>query len=139
MNCQKIQESSPIFLSKWIKLYKNCFPPTCDSFISKENKKSVHALVRHLFNERFNIFDSYLTDFKLVMFATLLMSLTEMVEEYGESTLVNVIIQRYFIVGLFCYICSFSLFVWLIFFNYALFAIVYVSHVEDKFFNTPRL
>jgi hypothetical protein len=30
-------------------------------------------------------------------------------------------------------------FVWLYFFTYALLAIVYVSHVEDRFFNTPRL
>jgi hypothetical protein len=45
----------------------------------------------------------------------------------------------YFIVGLFCYICSFLLFVWLFFFTYALLAVVYVSHVEDRFFNTPRL
>jgi hypothetical protein len=39
----------------------------------------------------------------------------------------------YFIVGLFCYICSFLLFVWSFFFTYALLAVVYVSH------NTPRL
>jgi hypothetical protein len=45
----------------------------------------------------------------------------------------------YFIVGLFCYICSFFLFVWLFFFTYALLAVVCVSHVEDRFFNTPRL
>jgi hypothetical protein len=45
----------------------------------------------------------------------------------------------YFIVGLFCYICSFLLFVWLFFFTYALLAVVYVSHVEDRSFNTPRL
>jgi hypothetical protein len=45
----------------------------------------------------------------------------------------------YFIVGLFCYICSFLLFVWLFFFSYALLAAVYVSHLEDRFFNTPRL
>jgi ankyrin repeat protein len=44
----------------------------------------------------------------------------------------------HFIVGLFCYISSFLLFVWLISFTYALLATVYVSHVEDKFF-TPRL
>jgi ABC-type multidrug transport system permease subunit len=35
----------------------------------------------------------------------------------------------YFIVSLFCYICSFLLFVWLFFFTYALLAVVYVSHV----------
>jgi hypothetical protein len=45
----------------------------------------------------------------------------------------------YFIVGLFCYIYSFLLFVWLFFFTFALLAVVYVSHVEDRFFNTPRL
>jgi hypothetical protein len=45
----------------------------------------------------------------------------------------------YFIVGMFCYICSFLLFVWLFFFNYALLAVVYVSHAEDRFFNTPLL
>jgi hypothetical protein len=45
----------------------------------------------------------------------------------------------YFIVALFCYIYSFLLFVWLFFFTYALLAIVYVSHVEDRLFNTPRL
>jgi hypothetical protein len=43
------------------------------------------------------------------------------------------------ILGLFCYICSFLLFVRLFFFTYALLAIVYVSHVKDGFFNTPRL
>jgi hypothetical protein len=36
-------------------------------------------------------------------------------------------------------ICSFLLFVWLFFYTYALLAVVYVSHVEDRFFNTPRL
>jgi hypothetical protein len=41
--------------------------------------------------------------------------------------------------NLFCYICSILLFVWLFFFTYALLAVVYVSHVEDRFFNTPRL
>jgi hypothetical protein len=45
----------------------------------------------------------------------------------------------YFIVGLFCYICSFLLFVWLFFFTYALLAVVYVLHVEDRSFNTLRL
>jgi hypothetical protein len=45
----------------------------------------------------------------------------------------------YFIVGLFYYIYSFLLFVWLFFFSYALLAVVYVSHVEDRFFNTPCL
>jgi hypothetical protein len=45
----------------------------------------------------------------------------------------------YFTVGLFCYICSFLLLVWLFFFIYALLAVVYVSHEEDRFFNTPRL
>jgi hypothetical protein len=44
----------------------------------------------------------------------------------------------YLIVGLFCYICSFLLFVWLFFFTYAVLAVVYVSHVEDRFFNTHR-
>jgi hypothetical protein len=39
----------------------------------------------------------------------------------------------------YCYIYSFLLFVWLFFFAYALFAVVYVSHVENRFFNTPRL
>jgi hypothetical protein len=39
----------------------------------------------------------------------------------------------------FCYICSFLLFVWLFFFTYVLLAVVYVSYVEDKFFNIPRL
>jgi hypothetical protein len=34
---------------------------------------------------------------------------------------------------------SFLLFVWLTFFTYALLALVYVSYVEDRFFNTPRL
>jgi hypothetical protein len=29
--------------------------------------------------------------------------------------------------------------VWLFFFTHALLAVVYVSHVEDRFFNTPRL
>jgi proteasome lid subunit RPN8/RPN11 len=29
--------------------------------------------------------------------------------------------------------------VWLFFFTYTLLAEVYVSHVEDRFFNTPRL
>jgi ABC-type multidrug transport system fused ATPase/permease subunit len=33
----------------------------------------------------------------------------------------------------------FLLFVWLFFFIYALLVVVYVSHVEDRFFNTPRL
>jgi hypothetical protein len=45
----------------------------------------------------------------------------------------------YFIVGLFYYICSSLLFVWLFFFTYALLTVVYVSYVEDRFFNTPRL
>jgi hypothetical protein len=81
-------------LAGWRKARKSCFPPTCDSFITKKNKESVHALIRHLFNQRWNIFDSLLTEFVLVMFAILLVSLTEMVEEFGESTLVNVIIQR---------------------------------------------
>jgi hypothetical protein len=45
----------------------------------------------------------------------------------------------YFIVGLFCYICSFSLFVWLFFFTYALLAVVYVSRVEDRFYNILHL
>jgi hypothetical protein len=40
----------------------------------------------------------------------------------------------HFIVGLFCYICSFILFVWLFFFTYALLAVVYVSHMEDRLF-----
>jgi hypothetical protein len=31
------------------------------------------------------------------------------------------------------------IFVWLFFFTYALLAVVYVSYVEDRFFNTPRL
>jgi hypothetical protein len=35
----------------------------------------------------------------------------------------------YFIVGLFCCICSFLLFVWLFFFTYALLSVVYVSMV----------
>jgi hypothetical protein len=39
----------------------------------------------------------------------------------------------YSIVGLFCYICSFLLLVWLFFFTSALLAVVYVSPVEDKF------
>jgi hypothetical protein len=43
----------------------------------------------------------------------------------------------YFIVGLFCYICSFLLFVWLFFFTYASLAVVYVSHVEDMHFLIP--
>jgi hypothetical protein len=42
-------------------------------------------------------------------------------------------------VCMFCYICSFSLFAWLFFFTYALSVVVYVSHVEDRFFNTPCL
>jgi hypothetical protein len=32
------------------------------------------------------------------------------------------------------YIYSFLLFVWLFFFTYALLAVVYVSHIEDRFF-----
>jgi hypothetical protein len=36
------------------------------------------------------------------------------------------------------YVCSFLLFVRLFFF-YALLAVVYVSHVKDRFFNTPYL
>jgi hypothetical protein len=31
-----------------------------------------------------------------------------------------------------------TLFVWLFFYTYALLAVVYVSHVEDRFINTPR-
>jgi hypothetical protein len=34
---------------------------------------------------------------------------------------------------------AFLLFAWLFFFTYALLAVVYVSHVDDRFFNTPRL
>jgi hypothetical protein len=45
----------------------------------------------------------------------------------------------YFIVGLFYYICSFSLFLWSFFFTYALLAVAYVSYVDDSFCNTPRL
>jgi hypothetical protein len=30
-----------------------------------------------------------------------------------------------------------QVFVWLFFFTYALLAVVYVSHVEERFFNTP--
>jgi hypothetical protein len=48
-------------------------------------------------------------------------------------------LKGYFIVGLFYYINSFLLFVWLFCFTYALLAVVYVSHVEERFFNTPRL
>jgi hypothetical protein len=44
-----------------------------------------------------------------------------------------------FIVGLLCYICNILLLVRLFSFTYALLAIVYVSHVEDRFFNNPRL
>jgi hypothetical protein len=51
----------------------------------------------------------------------------------------ELLLLGYFIVGLFCYICSFLLFVWLFFFTYALLTVVYVSHVENRFFNTPRL
>jgi hypothetical protein len=36
-------------------------------------------------------------------------------------------------IGLFCCICSFLLFVWLFLFTYALLAVVYASHVEDRF------
>jgi hypothetical protein len=44
------------------------------------------------------------------------------------------------IVGLFCYICSFLLFVSLFFFTYALLAVVYVSHwLRIDFYNSPRL
>jgi hypothetical protein len=39
----------------------------------------------------------------------------------------------------FYYTCSILLFVWLFFFTYALLAIVYVSHVEGRFFSAPRL
>jgi hypothetical protein len=45
----------------------------------------------------------------------------------------------YFIVGLFCYICSFLLFVWLFFFTYALLAGLRFTLAEDRFFNTPGL
>jgi hypothetical protein len=37
------------------------------------------------------------------------------------------------------YICIFFLFVWSFFFTYALLAAVYVSHVKNRFLNTPRL
>jgi hypothetical protein len=48
-------------------------------------------------------------------------------------------ILGYFIVVLFCYICIFLLFVWSFFFTYAFLAVVYVSRVDDIFFNTSRL
>jgi long-subunit acyl-CoA synthetase (AMP-forming) len=38
-----------------------------------------------------------------------------------------------------CYICSFFIISVDFFFTYALLAVVYVSHVWDRFFNTPRL
>jgi hypothetical protein len=57
--------------------------------------------------------------------------------EFYQS-LVRSMGSGYFIVGLFCYICSYLLFVWLFSFIYALLVVVYVSHVEDRF-KTPRL
>jgi hypothetical protein len=50
----------------------------------------------------------------------------------------NGITLGYFIAGLFCYICSFF-YLCGYFFLLMPYWLVYVSHVEDKFFNTPRL
>jgi hypothetical protein len=44
-----------------------------------------------------------------------------------------------FIVGLFCYICSFLFFLWLFFFIYALLAGLRFTLAEDRFFNILRL
>jgi hypothetical protein len=44
-----------------------------------------------------------------------------------------------FIVGLFCYICSFLFFMWLFAFTYALLAGLRFTLAEDRFFNTLRL
>jgi dynein heavy chain len=44
----------------------------------------------------------------------------------------------YLIVGLFCYICSFLFFLWL--FSFLMpYWLVYVLHVEERYFNTLRL
>jgi hypothetical protein len=56
-----------------------------------------------------------------------------------DSSVIKVQYFGYFIVGVFCYICSFLLFVRLFFFTYALLPVVYVSHVEDTFLNILRL
>jgi hypothetical protein len=65
----------------------------------------------------------------------------DFIDDYFEAveTYVQALATGYFIVGLFCYIFSCLLFVWAFFFTYALLVIVYVSHVEDRFVNTPRL
>jgi hypothetical protein len=45
------------------------------------------------------------------------------------------LLGTYVLVGLFCYICSFLLFVWLFFLTDALLAVVYVSNVEANRLN----
>jgi hypothetical protein len=47
------------------------------------------------------------------------------------------LLTGYFIVGLFCYIYNFLLFMWVFFFTYALLAVVYVSHWLRIDFLTP--
>lgn len=94
LQCHRVQIDSGKLVAGWESLHDPCLPPSSRHIITPENKELIYALVRHLFNTRWNIFDSHLRYFVLTMFACLLKSLPEMIAEYGEGTLVNVVIQK---------------------------------------------
>lgn len=96
LQCKRVQIDSGKLVSNWENLKDPCLPPSSKHFITRANKELVYALVRHLFNKRWNIFDSHLQEFVLTMFATVLRTLPERIKEFGENTLINVVLQKAF-------------------------------------------
>jgi transposase-like protein len=96
LQCKRVQIDSGKLVSNWESLKDPCLPPSSWHFITRANKELVYALLRHLFNNRWNIFDSHLQEFCLTMFATVLRTLPERIKEFGENTLINVILQKAF-------------------------------------------
>jgi hypothetical protein len=96
MQCDRVQIDSGKLAGNWEDPMDPCLPASSWHFITRANKELVFALVRHLFNTRWNIFDSHLRSFVLTMFATVLRTLPERIAEFGEDTLINVVLQKAF-------------------------------------------